>query len=217
MFYRRFALAAAVSVLMPFAALAQEPVLITDENAPPVRRLPTPEELAGGQQGGNPVVTIKTTKGNIKLQLDADKAPGTVANFMRYVDEGFYNGTIFHRVIDNFMIQGGGFAQDMTQKPTHEPIKNEADNGLKNTRGTVAMARTMVVDSATAQFFINVVDNPYLDFQGKTPDKYGYCVFGKVIEGMDVIDAIKSVPTGNKGPHQNVPAEPIVILEVTRG
>ncbi|HEY8240306.1 MAG TPA: peptidylprolyl isomerase [Kiritimatiellia bacterium] len=163
------------------------------------------------------MVTIKTSKGNIKVQLDPQKAPATVANFMKYVEEGFYNGTIFHRVIDGFMIQGGGFTKDMAQKPTREGVKNEADNGLRNKRGTVAMARTMIVDSATAQFFINVADNGALDHRGKSQEGYGYCVFGSVIEGMDVVDAIKSVQTGNRGAFQNVPVEPIVILEITRG
>ena len=215
MFCRRLALAAALSVIAPFMTLAAEPV--PEEPAGgALRPMPAPEELYGTAQGGKTVVTIRTTKGDIKVELDGEKAPATVENFLRYVDEGFYNNTIFHRVIDNFMVQGGGFTKDMEQKPTHEPVKNEAYNGLKNTRGTLAMARTMVVDSATAQFFINIVDNPYLDHQAKTPDKFGYCVFGKVIEGMDVVDKIKAVPTGNRGPHQNVPVEPVVITEIKR-
>jgi peptidyl-prolyl cis-trans isomerase B (cyclophilin B) len=196
------------------AALAQPEA---PPGGPVQRTEPTRAELEQLQQGDTVVVTIKTSKGNIKVQLDPQKAPATVANFMKYVEEGFYNGTIFHRVIDGFMIQGGGFTKDMAQKPTREGVKNEADNGLRNKRGTVAMARTMIVDSATAQFFINVADNGALDHRGKSQEGYGYCVFGSVIEGMDVVDAIKSVQTGNRGAFQNVPVEPIVILEITRG
>jgi len=163
----------------------------------------------------NPIVELKTSEGTIKLELYADKAPLTVQNFLKYAKEGYYDGTIFHRVIDNFMIQGGGFTPDMKQKPTQTPIKNEADNGLKNERGTVAMARTMVVDSATSQFFINVKDNEFLNHRDDTPQGYGYAVFGKVVDGMDVVDKIKAVPTGNQGPHQNVPGKPVVIEKVT--
>ena len=164
----------------------------------------------------NPLVLIKTNMGDIKVELFADKAPISTKNFLQYTDEGFYNNTIFHRVIDGFMIQGGGFTSDMTQKTPHAPIKNEADNGLKNKKGTLAMARTSVVDSATAQFFINVADNSFLDFKGKTPSEYGYSVFGQVVEGMDVIDKIKKVSTGNKGPHANVPTKTVEILDVQR-
>lgn len=163
----------------------------------------------------NPIVLIKTSIGDIKLELYPDKAPITVKNFLMYASEGHYNNTIFHRVIDGFMIQGGGFNKDFTQKATHEPIKNEADNGLKNVRGTVAMARTGVVDSATAQFFINVVDNPFLDFRAKNTRDYGYCVFGKVIAGMDVVDKIAKVKTGSFGPYQDVPKETVEILEAS--
>jgi len=164
----------------------------------------------------NPVVLMKTSMGNIKIELYPDKAPITVENFLSYVDKGFYDGTIFHRVINGFMIQGGGFTPDMQQKKTDHPIKNEASNGLKNRRGTIAMARTNVVDSATCQFFINVVDNPFLDFKNETPQGYGYCVFGKVIDGMDVVDKIKTVKTTTKGFHKDVPAEPVVIKSVKR-
>lgn len=164
---------------------------------------------------GNPVVEMKTSEGVIKVELWQDKAPVTVQNFLRYVEEGFYEGTIFHRVIDGFMIQGGGFTPDMRQKQTHPPIKNEASAELKNERGTIAMARTMVVDSATSQFFINVKDNPNLDHRNESPQGFGYAVFGKVIEGMDVVDKIKAVPTGSAGPHQNVPRKPVIIEKIT--
>ena len=153
--------------------------------------------------------------GTITLELDNEKAPATVANFIEYAKTGHYDGTIFHRVIDGFMIQGGGFTKDMNQKPTGEPIRNEAMNGLKNMRGTIAMARTMVVDSATSQFFINLVDNDFLDFRSPTPQGFGYAVFGKVIDGMDVVDQIAKVGTGDCGPHQNVPTTPVVIRKVT--
>ena len=155
--------------------------------------------------------------GTIKLALDEAKAPATVANFAEYAKSGHYDGTVFHRVIDGFMIQGGGFTRDMNQKPTREPIRNEAMNGLKNARGAIAMARTMVVDSATSQFFINLVDNDFLDFRAPTPQGFGYAVFGKVTEGMEVVDAIAKVKTCNFGPHQNVPEKPVEITKVTVG
>ncbi|MBQ6141524.1 MAG: peptidyl-prolyl cis-trans isomerase [Kiritimatiellae bacterium] len=161
--------------------------------------------------------TIETTMGTISLELDEAKAPATVKNFVEYANSGHYDGTIFHRVIDGFMIQGGGFTKSMDQKPTREPIMNEAMNGLKNLRGTIAMARTMVVDSATSQFFINLVDNAFLDFTNPTPQGFGYAVFGKVTDGMDVVDAIAKVKTGFSGPHQNVPEEPVVIRKVKIG
>ena len=160
-------------------------------------------------------VTMETPKGTITLALDDEKAPETVKNFLQYVKDGHYDGTIFHRVIDGFMIQGGGFTKDMNQKATREPIRNEAMNGLRNRRGTIAMARTMVVDSATSQFFINLVDNDFLDFQSPTPQGFGYAVFGEVTDGMDVVDAIAKAKTGSVGPYQNVPEEPIVIKKVT--
>ena len=158
--------------------------------------------------------TMETSMGTITLALDDEKAPETVANFVRYAQDGHYDGTIFHRVIDGFMVQGGGFTKDMNQKETREPIRNEAMNGLRNRRGTIAMARTMVVDSATSQFFINLVDNDFLDFQSPTPQGFGYAVFGEVTDGMSVVDAIAKVKTGNTGPYQNVPEEPIVIKKV---
>ena len=159
--------------------------------------------------------TIETSMGSITLELDETKAPVTVKNFIDYAKAGHYDGTIFHRVIDGFMIQGGGFTPAMEQKKTRDPIKNEATNGLSNARGTIAMARTSVVDSATSQFFINLVDNAFLNFRAPTPQYYGYAVFGKVTEGMDVVDRIAKVRTGFAGPHQNVPVEPVVIKKVT--
>lgn len=163
----------------------------------------------------NPVVKIQTNMGDIVLELAADKAPKTVENFLRYAQEDFYSGTIFHRVINNFMIQGGGFTENFTQKPTHEPIENEADNGLKNTRGTIAMARTADPHSATAQFFINVKDNPFLNHSAKTPQGWGYTVFGEVIDGMAVVDTIKAIATGSGGPFRtDVPTETVIIEQV---
>jgi peptidyl-prolyl cis-trans isomerase B (cyclophilin B) len=166
----------------------------------------------------HPVVRMSTTYGDIVLELDREKAPKSVANFLDYVQEGFYDGTIFHRVIDGFMVQGGGFTQDFQKKTTHSPIENEANNGLKNVKGTIAMARTNAPHSATAQFFINVADNGFLDHRSPTPRGWGYAVFGKVIEGMDVIDKIRRTPTGSGGPfRKDVPRTPIVIEHVTLG
>ena len=162
-------------------------------------------------------VTMETSMGTISLELDDEKAPETVANFVKYAQDGHYDGTVFHRVIDGFMIQGGGFTKDMNQKKTREPIRNEAMNGLKNARGTIAMARTMVVDSATSQFFINLVDNDFLNFPAPSPQGFGYAVFGKVTDGMDVVDKIAKVKTGSVGPYQNVPEVPVVIKKVTVG
>lgn len=164
---------------------------------------------------GTTTVLIKTSLGDITVELDADKAPLTVANVLSYVEDGSYDGTIFHRVMPGFMVQGGGFTPDMQQKPTRAPVKNEADNGLKNLRGTLAMARTGVVDSATSQFFINVVDNAFLDFKSANPQGYGYAVFGKVTAGLDVVDAIVAVPTTTSGQFENVPVTPVVIESVT--
>jgi peptidyl-prolyl cis-trans isomerase B (cyclophilin B) len=163
----------------------------------------------------NPTVTISTSLGDIRVELDADKAPITTKNFLEYVKEGFYDGLIFHRVIPGFMIQGGGMDPHMKQKGTKSPIKNEAANGLKNKNGTIAMARTNVVDSATAQFFINVKDNDFLDHRGTSADAYGYSVFGKVIGGMDVVQKIEKVKTSNSGMHQDVPADPVLINSMT--
>ena len=152
--------------------------------------------------------------GDIKLKLFDKEAPETVKNFLQYIADGHYNNTVFHRVINGFMIQGGGFDVKFSQKPTRAPVKNEADNQISNKRGTVAMARTMDPHSASAQFFINLVDNKFLDFKAPTPQHYGYCVFGEVTEGFDVIDKIKGVKTGSKNGHQDVPVENIVIMEV---
>lgn len=161
------------------------------------------------EQAAQPRVALKTSMGEIVLELNADKAPKTVANFLEYVKSGHYSGTIFHRVMDGFMIQGGGFDQDMTQKPTRAPVENEAKNGLKNDTYTVAMARTNAPHSASAQFFINVKNNDALNYPGH--DGWGYAVFGKVVKGKEVVDKIRAVPTGNKGFHQNVPTTPVVI------
>ena len=163
-----------------------------------------------------PMIKLQTNFGPITLELDAKAAPDTVANFIQYVRDGHYDGTIFHRVIDGFMIQGGGFDANMRQKPTQAPIKNEAANGLRNRRGTLAMARTMVVDSATSQFFINVKDNGFLDFRSPDPQGFGYCVFGEVVEGLDVVDQIKGVRTGVKAGMSDVPLETVAIVSVTR-
>jgi cyclophilin family peptidyl-prolyl cis-trans isomerase len=159
------------------------------------------------------MVVLHTSMGDITIELSPDKAPISVQNFLQYVDDGFFDGTIFHRVIDGFMIQGGGFTEDMTQKPTREAITNEAKNGLKNVRGSLAMARTNVVDSATSQFFINLVDNDFLDH---SPKNFGYAVFGKVVQGMDVVDAIARVPKGRRGPHGDVPVEAVVIQSASK-
>jgi len=157
------------------------------------------------------MIKLTTNHGVITLNLDAEKAPKTVANFISYVESGHYNGTIFHRVIKNFMIQGGGMEPGMNQKATQDPIENEAANGLKNKRGSIAMARTNDPHSATAQFFINTVDNDFLDFKAPSGQGWGYCVFGEVVEGMDVVDKIRAVATGNKGFHQDVPKEDVII------
>lgn len=159
-------------------------------------------------------VILHTTYGPITLKLNEEKAPKTVANFLEYAKNGHYDGTLFHRVIDGFMVQGGGFDAEFNQKPTLDPIENEADNGLKNTTGTVAMARTQDPDSATAQFFINVSDNSFLNHTSKSVQGWGYCVFGEVIEGMDTVNQIKGVKTTSRFPHQDVPAEDVLIERV---
>jgi peptidyl-prolyl cis-trans isomerase B (cyclophilin B) len=174
--------------------------------------------IAGGQTTtGDTTVNVRmqTNKGEMVLELYADKAPITVENFIEYAKSGFYNGTIFHRVIPAFMIQGGGFEPGMKEKDTKAPIKNEADNGLKNDLGTIAMARTPDPDSASSQFFINAKDNDFLNYTSPTPQGWGYCVFGKVIKGMDVVNSIEKVSTGNSGGHGDVPKEDIIIEEVT--
>jgi peptidyl-prolyl cis-trans isomerase B (cyclophilin B) len=186
---RRAAVISLIAAALPFAAAAQ----------------------TCNPKGNAVKVKLTTSMGPIVLELNREKAPVSVDNFVKYVESGHYNGTIFHRVIDGFMVQGGGFTKDMQQKPTNAAIKNEANNGLKNENYTVAMARTGVRDSATAQFFINVKDNEFLNYSGESPQGWGYAVFGKVVEGKDVVDKIKKVATGNKGMHQNVPNDPVVI------
>ncbi|MCW8092599.1 peptidylprolyl isomerase [Alteromonas sp. ASW11-130] len=161
------------------------------------------------------MVTLETNYGDITITLFKDRAPKTVENFLQYVKEGFYDNTIFHRVIDGFMIQGGGFTAEMEQKPTNDPIDNEANNGVSNNRGTLAMARTNDPHSATAQFFINVKDNDFLNFSSESMNGWGYCVFAEVSEGMDVVDEIRKVRTGNSGYHQDVPVEPVIIEKAT--
>jgi len=171
-------------------------------------------ETSAVQTNGVVKVVIETSSGDISLDLDAVKAPISVSNFLAYVNSGHYQGTVFHRVINGFMIQGGGFTKDMVQKETRPPIRNEAANGLKNVRGTIAMARTMVVDSATCQFFINLKDNGFLDHTAPNPRQFGYAVFGQVTKGMEVVDKIAQVKTGNVGYFQDVPVEPVIIKNV---
>lgn len=173
------------------------------------------ENLSTTEGAGMVNVTLETNKGDIKIELDAEKAPATVANFLEYAKAGHYDNTVFHRVIGGFMIQGGGFDAGMKQKPTRTPVKNEADNGLKNVTGTIAMARTSDPHSATAQFFINVSDNAFLDFKSPTPQGWGYAVFGRVTDGMDVVRSIEKVETGNKSGHQDVPLTDVIITRVT--
>jgi cyclophilin family peptidyl-prolyl cis-trans isomerase len=164
----------------------------------------------------SPVIEIETTMGNIKIELRPDLTPLTVENFLRYIDNNYYDGLIFHRVISGFMIQGGGFDANMVQKSTYDPIKNEADTGISNARGTISMARTNVVDSATSQFFINLVNNGNLDHRNTSASGYGYTAFGDVIEGLDVIDQIAGVPTGSERGYSDVPLEPVTIISVKR-
>jgi cyclophilin family peptidyl-prolyl cis-trans isomerase len=171
---------------------------------------------SGTAAAANPRVVLETSKGPIVIELFAEQAPKTVANFLAYVDAGHYDGTVFHRVIPGFMIQGGGFTADMQQKTAREPVQNEADNGLKNRRATLAMARTNDPHSASAQFFVNLVDNRDLDHTSKSAAGWGYTVFGQVVEGMETVDAVAKVSTGNRGPHQNVPVEPVVIESARR-
>ena len=207
----RFALHATLfALVLPIVAYAQ--------NKPaPAPAAAAEAPAAAPAKPASPHVLIKTSLGDITVELDAEKAPKSVENFLQYVKDGFYDGTIFHRVIDNFMIQGGGFTPDLRQKPTRPSIPNEAKNGLSNKRGTLAMARTPDPNSATAQFFINLVDNRNLDYvSDERAETWGYAVFGKVISGMDVVDQIKATPTGPKGPFRNdVPQTDIVITKVT--
>ena len=161
------------------------------------------------------MILLETTLGNITLELFDNDAPETAANFQQYVEDGFYDGTIFHRIIDGFMIQGGGFEPGMTQKETREPVKNEAANGLANNRGTIAMARTMDPHSATAQFFVNVSNNDFLNFRSETPDGFGYCVFGRVYDGLETVDAIKAVETTRRAGHSDVPVDDVLIIKAS--
>ena len=177
-----------------------------------LENVPAPQQATSGP---DPVVKLETSMGDIVLRLDKRKAPVTTENFLQYVQSGHYDGTIFHRVIKDFMIQGGGMTPDMKEKPTRSPIKNEANNGLRNVRYTIAMARTMNPHSATSQFFINTVDNPFLNFKSASGAGWGYAVFGKVIQGNDVVDKIRMVPTGNRGMHENVPLSPVVIKKAS--
>jgi cyclophilin family peptidyl-prolyl cis-trans isomerase len=193
---RRIALVSlAAAIALPAAALAQS----------------KPGSCADALKSNAPKVKLTTSMGPITLQLDKEKAPVSVDNFIKYVESGHYSGTVFHRVIDTFMIQGGGFTKDMQQKPTNAPVKNEGANGLKNDAYTVAMARTGVRDSATSQFFINTVNNNMLNYSGESPQGWGYAVFGKVVDGQAVVDKIRKVPVANTGMHQNVPVTPVVI------
>jgi cyclophilin family peptidyl-prolyl cis-trans isomerase len=177
---------------------------------------PEAEVVADAAQS-NPAVILKTSAGNIEIELFPDEAPESVKNFLQYVDDGFYDGTIFHRVIPDFMVQGGGYDADRERQETRPPIKNEADNGLKNETGTVAMARTSIPDSATAQFFINVKDNAFLDFKAPTPQGYGYAVFGKIVSGMDVVVSIENAPTKDGGgAFRNLPEETVTIESASR-
>jgi peptidylprolyl isomerase/peptidyl-prolyl cis-trans isomerase B (cyclophilin B) len=182
---------------------ASEPVTQSVSTAP-----------VAGQQA-NPRVLIETSKGNITVEVFPAQAPQSAGNFLNYVKTGFYDGLAFHRVIPNFMIQTGGMTADMAEKPKNAPIRNEADNGLRNLRGTLAMARTGDPHSASSQFFINVADNAFLDHRGQTPQGWGYAVFGQVVDGMEVVDAIVAVPRGNRGPHGDVPVDPIIMQRVT--
>ncbi|MEZ5534364.1 MAG: peptidylprolyl isomerase [Thiolinea sp.] len=187
----------------------QQGTAVAQENAQPT------EQKTSGDTMSNPKVLIETSKGNITVELDAKNAPNTTENFIAYVKDGFYDGTIFHRVIPNFMIQGGGMNPDMSEKANKGPIQNEANNGLTNDRGTLAMARTPNPHSASSQFFINVADNSFLNFKNESMQGWGYAVFGKVTDGMDVVDAIVAVKTGNHGAHQDVPVEPVTMDKVT--
>ena len=210
----RSALFAAVVVLASVAWLTAVQMVPAQTVEPPA---PRPEKEGEPlTPPPNPTVVIETSMGTIKVQLWPDKAKATVGNFLTYVDDKFYDGLIFHRVISGFMIQGGGFTEDMKQVAPRAPVKNEARKDVPNSRGTLAMARTMVVDSATSQFFINLVDNSSLNHRDKTPRGFGYCVFGKVTEGMDVVDKIAKVPTGTRGPHRDVPQQPVKIVGIRR-
>jgi len=196
---------------------AEEPAPAGEAPAPPAPTAPSKEEPAASTKTprtGSPMVEMRTRLGMMKIELYPDKAPKTVENFLQYAREGFYDGTVFHRVISGFMIQGGGLTPDMSEKETRAPIENEASNGLKNVRGSIAMARTGDPHSASSQFFINTVDNPGLDFTAETVQGFGYAVFGQVVEGLETLDAIKKVSTGSRDGHDDVPVAPVVIESV---
>jgi len=205
-------------------ALAAQALMVTigcgGGSPPPPAEEPAPAEekpaaeTAPAPTGTNPMVEMRTSLGTMKIELYPEKAPKTVENFVRYAGERFYDGTVFHRVISGFMIQGGGFTPDMSEKETRAPIANEASNGLKNVRGSLAMARTGDPHSASSQFFINTVDNPFLDFTAETVQGYGYAVFGQVVEGLETLDAIKKVSTGSRDGYDDVPVDPVVIESV---
>lgn len=201
-----------ITMNFAYAATNQTTTKNTKQTIKPITKQPTKQSKTGAK---NMTVEMKTNHGTIVLELDAEKAPATVANFVQYAKDGFFNGTIFHRVIPGFMIQGGGFEPGMRQKSTSKPIKNEADNGLKNDIGTIAMARTSDPDSATSQFFINVKNNASLDHTAPAGSGWGYCVFGKVTEGLDVVQAIEKVKTTSKSGHQDVPVDDVIIESVT--
>jgi cyclophilin family peptidyl-prolyl cis-trans isomerase len=205
-------IAMTLAVLLPVPRQAQA----ATSNPPKGQAKMTDSSKSKADTSHNDIVVVETSLGTIEIELNTEKAPISSKNFLKYVDEGAYNDTIFHRVIKGFMIQGGGFTADMKQKPTHAPIENEAANGLKNLRGTLAMARTSDPGSATAQFFINDVDNGFLDFKSATPSGYGYAVFAKVTSGMDVVDKIRNVATTTKGMFENVPTTPVVIKSAKR-
>ena len=207
----QFSRSRTVRSLLPFALALLVPICAWAQDTAEATK---PAEAAPAVPAANPKALIKTNMGDITIELYADKAPKSVENFLQYAKDGFYNGTIFHRVIDNFMIQGGGFTADMQQKGTRAPIKNEASNGLKNEAFTLAMARTNDPNSATSQFFINVKDNPNLD-ASNSRDGNGYAVFGKVVAGLDVVDKIRAVRTTNKGPYGDVPETPVIINKAT--
>jgi cyclophilin family peptidyl-prolyl cis-trans isomerase len=192
----------------PAPAKPATPTQTAPVQAPPL------QPSADAPAPGNPVVVMSTSLGDVTLELFKTEAPVSVQNFLQYVNEGFYSGTIFHRVKKGFMIQGGGFTPSLQEKPAHPPIQNEATNGLRNARGTLAMARTRALRSATSQFYINVVDNRMLDHTGFAPEDFGYAVFGRVLSGMDIVDKIVSVPTTSKGPMDDVPVDPVVIKSV---
>ena len=198
------------------ASKASEAAAAPAEPTKAMEKTLSPNPSGNGKAGAKPVVVIETSMGTIKAELWADKAPQTVENFLKYADERFYDGTIFHRVISGFMIRGGGFTPAMQQKRAGPPVKNEARADAPNARGTLAMARTSDPHSASAQFFVNLVDNGFLNFRSATAQGYGYCVFGKVIEGMDVVDKIAKVATATRGPSENVPVQPVEIKSIQR-